>query len=81
MVEDQSVREETHCYHYMGYFFRLATRILLYDHYTQNSIYHDSTNPVVEHWQEWEIVQWVLNEESIQRSMALWADALPQSYI
>ena len=30
MVTDHSVREKTHCCHYMGYFFQLAPMDLLY---------------------------------------------------
>ena len=41
IVMDHSVREETCCCHYMGYFFCLATSILLYaPSYRQDSTYH-----------------------------------------
>ena len=36
--------------------------------------------PVVEHWLELEIAQWVHHEGSIRRSIAPRADALPRSY-
>ena len=50
------VRKETRCCH-IGYSFRLAARVLLYLH--QDSTYHDLFTPVVEHWLEREIAQWV----------------------
>ena len=37
--------------------------------------------PVVDHWLEREIVQWVHNKWTIRRPIAPWSDALPQSYI
>ena len=37
-------------------------------------------SPVVEHWLEWEIAQWV-HEGSIRRPIAPWANALPLSYV
>ena len=40
-----------------------------------------SVTPVVKHWLVREIAQWVLHEGSIRRSIAPWANALPQSYI
>ena len=53
----QIVREETCCRH-MGYSFQLTARVLLY----APSHRQDSTaflTPVVEHWLEREIAQWV----------------------
>ena len=54
----------------MGYSFRLATRFF-YMHHLINSLNHSTTlvTPVVEHWLEWEIAQWV-HEGSIRRSIA-----------
>ena len=47
------------CRH-MGYSFRLAARVLLYaPSYRQDSTYHGFVTPVVEHWLEREIAQWV----------------------
>ena len=60
----QIVREETRCRH-MGYSFRLAARVLLY----ASSHRHDVT-PVVEHWLEREIAQWVHHEGSIRQPIA-----------
>ena len=41
VVMDHSTKEETHCCHYMGYSFRLATRVLLYTpSHRQDSTYH-----------------------------------------
>ena len=63
MVKDHSdserVREETCCCH-MGYSFQLAARVLLYasstDRITHTTVF---VTPVVEHWLEREIAQWV----------------------
>ena len=70
-------REELCCYHYMGYSFRLAARVLLYaPFHKQDNTYHN-----MEHWLEREIVQWVHHEGSIRRPIAPWANALPLSYM
>ena len=63
----QIAREETHCRHYICYSFRLAARILLY----ASSHRHDNATtavvtPVMEHWLEREIAQWVHHEGSIR---------------
>ena len=53
------VREETHCCH-TGYSFRLAARVLLYaPSHRQDSNITAFVTPVVEHWLEREIAQWV----------------------
>ena len=54
------VRKETRCRH-IGYSYRLAARVLLYaPSHRQNSTYHTVfVTPVVEHWLEREIAQWV----------------------
>ena len=55
------VRKETRCRH-MGYSFLLTARVLLYaPSHRQDSTYHARpfVTPVVEHWQEREIAQWV----------------------
>ena len=51
------VIKETRCCH-MGYSFQLAARVLLYasSHRQDNTL----VTPVVEHWMEQEIAQWVL---------------------
>ena len=51
------VRKETRCRH-IGYSFRLAARVLLYapSHRQDNTAF---VTPVVEHWLEREIAQWV----------------------
>ena len=53
------VRKETRCRH-MGYSFRLTARVILYAHPTDR-ITHTTAfvTPVVEHWLEREIAQWV----------------------
>ena len=55
----QIVREETRCRH-MGYSFQLTARVLLYAH-PIDMITHTTAfvTPVVEHWLELEIAQWV----------------------
>ena len=59
MVKDHSdsEREETRCRH-MGHSFQLAARVLLYatDRTTHTTAF---VMPVVEHWLEQEIAQWV----------------------
>ena len=55
------VRKETRCCH-IGYSFRLSTRVLLYaPSHRQDRIAHTTAfvTPVVEHWLEREIAQWV----------------------
>ena len=65
MVEDHS--EETRCRH-MGYSFRLATKVLLYaSPHRQNKNITAFVTPVVEHWLEPEIAQWVHYEGSIRQ--------------
>ena len=55
----QIVRKETCCRH-IGYSFRLTARILLYAPY-KDRIAHTTAfvTPVMEHWLEREIAQWV----------------------
>ena len=38
-------------------------------------------NPVMEHWLEWEIAQWVHHEGSIWQVIALWIDVLPEVHL
>ena len=54
------VRKETRCHH-IGYSFRLAARVLLYapSHRQDSTFYTAFVTPVVEHWLEREIAQWV----------------------
>ena len=53
------VREET-CCHHIGYSFRLTARVLLYaSSHIQDNTYTAFVTPVVEHWLEREIAQWV----------------------
>ena len=54
------VREET-CCHHIGYSFRLAAGVLLYSHNPTDRIAHTTAfvTPVLEHWLEQEIAQWV----------------------
>ena len=64
----QIVREESCCRH-MGYAFRFAARVILYArHDTTYMISHTTgfVTPVVEHWLELEIAQWVHHEGSIR---------------
>ena len=55
----QIVRKETRCHH-IGYSYRLTARVLLYAPY-HDRIAHTTAfvTPVVEHWLEREIAQWV----------------------
>ena len=54
------VRKETRCRH-IGYSYRLAARVLLYAPSHRERIIHTTAfvTPVVEHWLEREIAQWV----------------------
>ena len=64
----QIVREETRCHH-MGYSFRLTARVLIYA--PSHRIAHTMAfvTPVVEHWLEREIAQWL--EPKVDRSMKI----------
>ena len=67
------MREETRC-RQMGYSFRLAASVLSYaPSHRQDSTYF--VTPVVEHWLERDIAQWILHVGSIRRRL------LPLSYI
>ena len=50
----------------MSYSFQLAARILLYAYLTDRIV-----TPVVEHWLEREIAQWVHHKGSVRRPIAL----------
>ena len=64
----------------MGCSFRLAARDLLYaPSHRQDNTYHGFVDPVVVHWLEREITQWVHHKGSIQPPIAPWADALVQT--
>ena len=53
------VRKETRCRH-IGHSYRLTARVLLYaPSHRQDNTYHTFVTPVVEHWLEREIAQWV----------------------
>ena len=58
-----SEREQTRCRHYMSYSFRLtASFFFIYMHRPTDRIAHTTdfvVTPVVEHWLEREIAQWV----------------------
>ena len=82
MVEDHSDREETRCRH-MGYSFRLTARVLLYvPSHRQDSTYHSFVTPVVVHWLEREIAQWVyLMKDRSDDPSHHERTLLPRSYI
>ena len=72
------VRKETRCRH-IGYSYRLAARVLLY------APSHRQDTPVVEHWLEREIAQWVhpMKDRSDdpshhERTLYLWATSRSQ---
>ena len=73
------VRKETRCCH-IGYSYQLTARVLLYA--PSHRIAHTTAfvTPVVEHWLEWEIAQWVhpMKDRSDdpshhERTLYLWA--------
>ena len=62
MVKDLSDSERETRYRHMGYSFRLTARFFFYMHYpTDSRITHSTAfiTPVVEHWLEREIAQWI----------------------
>ena len=62
----------------MGYFFFDQQQGFFYMHYRTERIAHSMVcvTPVVEHWLERAIAQWVHREGSIRRFIASWANAL-----
>ena len=72
------VRKETRCCH-IGYSYRLTA---FYMQHPTDRISHTTAfvTPVVEHWLEWEIDQWV-HEGSLRRPIAPWVNAQPLSYV
>ena len=71
MVKDHSdSKRETRGRH-MGYSFRLAARVF-YMHHPTYMITHTTAfvTPVVEHWLERELAQWVHHEGSIRQPIA-----------
>ena len=78
-----SVREETHTCHYMGIFFRLASRVLLYaSSHRQARTYHNLCYTSCRALAGTrEISQWVHHEGSIRQSITPQADTLPWNYI
>ena len=74
MVKDHSVSERGNPLLPHGLLFPISSKGSFY-------IYHPSdriafVTPVVEHWLEWEIPQWVYHEGSIRQPITPWADAL-----
>ena len=83
MVKDHSDGERGNLCCHMGYSFRLAARVLLYaPSHRQDSTYLGLVTPVMEHWLEREIAQWVhamkdRSDDPSHHERTL----LPQSYI
>ena len=69
----QIMKEETRCRH-IGYSFRVSACFFLYMHHPTEKIAHNTAfvTPVVEHWLEREITQWVHHEGSLLRNFALY---------
>ena len=64
-----SARQDTHCCHFTGYLtLSKQQQEIFYMHHPTNMIVHNMAfvTPVVEHWLEREITQWVHQEGSIQ---------------
>ena len=60
-----------------GLLFLISSKGSLYPpSHRQDNTYTAFVTPVVEHWMEWEIAQWVHHEGSIQRPITPWANAL-----
>ena len=68
---------------HIGYSFRLAARVLLYaSSHRQDNTYHGFVTPVVEHWLEREITQWVhLMKDRSDDPSHHERTLLPRSYI
>ena len=82
MVKDHSDSEKGNPLHHIGYSFWLTTRVF----YMYHPIYRIThtmvfVTPVVEHWLQREIAQWVHHEGSIWWPNAPWVDALAWSHI
>ena len=69
-LRSKKKKEKKHRSHYMGFFFRLAVRVLLYA--SSHRIAHTTAfvKPVVQYWLEREIVQLVHHEGSIRQPIA-----------
>ena len=70
-------RKETRCRH-IGYSFSDKQQCFFYMHHPTDRIAHTTAfvTPVVKHWLEREIAQWVHHEGSIRRPIASRANAL-----
>ena len=76
MVKDHSDSKETCCCHYLGY---SSINNGFYMHHPTNRLAYTTAfgMPVVEHWLERKIAQWVHYEGSIQQPIVPRADTLP----
>ena len=71
------MRKKTCCCHYMSYSLRLASQGPFYaPSYRQDNWYHGFVTPVMEHWLEHEIAQWVHHKGSIRLPIAPWVETL-----
>ena len=77
MVKDHSDKEKGNPLPPHGLLFPISSKGSFIYHSTDR-ITHTTAfvTPVVEHWLEWEIAQWVHHEGSIRRPIAPWVNAL-----
>ena len=82
-VKDHSDSERGNLLPPHGLLFPVSSNVFFYMHHPTDRIAHTMTfvTPLVVHWLEREIAQWVHHEGSIQWPIAPWADTLPWSYI
>ena len=74
-VKDHSDSESETCCRHMGYSFWLRARVLYMYHPTDRITFTTVfVTPVVEHWLEREIAQWVHHEGSTRRPITSWAN-------
>ena len=83
MIKDHSDSErENPMQPLHGLLFLLAARVLFIHHPTDRTTHTTAfVTPIMEHWLEWELAQWVHHEGLIWRPITSWADDLLWSYI
>ena len=82
MIQDHSVREETHCRHYMDYFFCVEFSKSSFIFTIPDRIAYTTAFVTPDHWLEREIAQWVhpMKDQSDDLSHHE-RTLLPRSYI
>ena len=80
MVKDHSDSERGNLQPLRGLLFPISSKVPFYMHHPTDRIAHITTfvTPVLEHWLEQEIANWVQYERSILQPMASSVNALPR---